>query len=65
MKDNKDRPARRFRVNGLWIVTASSVEEARQICEAFGVEPESVSPFIEMNVDCQVGAIEYVTEDPE
>ena len=64
-KNNKNRRARRFSVDKLWIVTASSIEEAEQICREFGIEPESVFPLVEPDIDCLAGAIEYVAEDPE
>jgi hypothetical protein len=62
--DKKKQAARRFEVNRLWIVTAPTEEEARRICKANGIEPESVYPYVE-DVDCLVDAIEYVSEDPE
>jgi len=65
MNDKKDPKARRFSVNKLWTVKASSIEEAERICRKFGIEPESVYPLIDEDVYCRVGAIEYAAEDPD
>lgn len=63
--DKKRQRKHRFSVNKLWTVTASSIEEAKQICRKFGIEPESVYPLIHEDVDCIVGAVEYIAEDPD
>jgi hypothetical protein len=65
MNDKKDRRALRFSVNKLWIVTASSIEEAERICKRFGFDPESLRPLIDEDVDCLVEANEYTAEDSE